>query len=407
MQYITVQEAAQKWGVTPRRVQMLCNEEKILGAVRFGKSWMIPSTAVLESTKKKTKDANLPMPKKSPFLNMTSLYTKVGEADKCVEALIGNPEAQALFAAEIAYCRGEIDKVIAHATEFLRLRSGFYAVNAGGMLLALAAMWRGDISLYRQAKIHICNAPWKTPEDKQIMRLSLACIDSAVRDLSDYPDWFRKGQFEHLHPDSHPAAKVFYIKYLYMAAFAIASKQLEIEGVQGLALMRLIPYTIEPMITQAEVDRTVLPEIYLRLSCAVAYHNSGNKKKAIAHIDKAIAMALPDRFYGLLTEYIRHFDGLLEERIRAVDPMAAEIVISLASVYGIGWAKLSGAVRNRYIATNLTSREREVAKLVAFGFTTKDISSMLYISESTVKQTVLRVVQKTGVKDRSEFSNIL
>ena len=32
---------------------------------------------------------------------------------------------------------------------------------------------------------------------------------------------------------------------------------------------------------------------------------------------------------------------------------------------------------------------------------------MLYISESTVKQTVLRVVQKTGVKDRSEFPSIL
>ncbi|MBE5739771.1 MAG: helix-turn-helix domain-containing protein, partial [Clostridiales bacterium] len=46
MQYITVQEAAKKWGVTTRRVQMLCNEERIKGAYRFGKSWMIPSTAV-------------------------------------------------------------------------------------------------------------------------------------------------------------------------------------------------------------------------------------------------------------------------------------------------------------------------------------------------------------------------
>ena len=48
-----------------------------------------------------------------------------------------------------------------------------------------------------------------------------------------------------------------------------------------------------------------------------------------------------------------------------------------------------------------------MAKLAAFGFTSKDIAGMLYISESTVKQTVLRVVQKTGVKDRSEFASIL
>ena len=95
------------------------------------------------------------MPRKSPFLNMTDLYTRPGSAEEAIEALSDMPEAQALFAAEIAYSRGEIDKVIEHASEFLQSHSGFYAVNAGGMLLALAAMWKGDISLYRQAKIHI------------------------------------------------------------------------------------------------------------------------------------------------------------------------------------------------------------------------------------------------------------
>ena len=79
----------------------------------------------------------------------------------------------------------------------------------------------------------------------------------------------------------------------------------------------------------------------------------------------------------------------------------------LYKTYSVGWAKLSGAMRNRAIAVNLTVREREVAKLVAFGYTTKDIAAMLSISESTVKQTVHKVVEKTGVKDKSEFYAIL
>ena len=90
-----------------------------------------------------------------------------------------------------------------------------------------------------------------------------------------------------------------------------------------------------------------------------------------------------------------------------VDPDAASAVKELYKIYHIGWSRLSGTIRNRTIASDLTTREREIAKLVAFGYSTKDIASMLFISESTVKQTVLRVVQKTGVKDRSEFSNIL
>ncbi len=46
MDYMTVKEAAKKWGITPRRVQVLCAQEKILGAVRFGITWAIPKDAV-------------------------------------------------------------------------------------------------------------------------------------------------------------------------------------------------------------------------------------------------------------------------------------------------------------------------------------------------------------------------
>ena len=192
-----------------------------------------------------------------------------------------------------------------------------------------------------------------------------------------------------------------------MAAYGIATKQFELEGVSDLALMRIIHNSVEPLISQAVVDRTVVPEIHLRLTCAAAYHNSGDDKHAIEHIDKAIALCLPDKLYGILTAYWRMLDRLLEERLSLADSEALERVKELYSVYLVGWSKLSGIVRHKVLACNLTAREREVAKLASFGFTTKEIAAALYISESTVKQTVLRVVQKTGVNDRSDFSSIL
>ncbi len=45
MDYIKVAEAAAKWGITPRRVRVLCSEGKIPGAVRSGKLYMIPANA--------------------------------------------------------------------------------------------------------------------------------------------------------------------------------------------------------------------------------------------------------------------------------------------------------------------------------------------------------------------------
>ncbi|PKM50521.1 MAG: AraC family transcriptional regulator [Firmicutes bacterium HGW-Firmicutes-7] len=42
MEYITVQQAAEKLGVTVRQVQNLCNKGRIQDAIRFNRSWAIP-----------------------------------------------------------------------------------------------------------------------------------------------------------------------------------------------------------------------------------------------------------------------------------------------------------------------------------------------------------------------------
>ena len=111
MEFITVKEAAEKWQVSVRRVQILCSDGRIKGAYRFGKSWMIPTTAVLPNARRQNEEPHLPMPRKSPFLDMTDLYSKAGGADECAEMLVNQPEAYALFRAQIAYRRGEIEKV--------------------------------------------------------------------------------------------------------------------------------------------------------------------------------------------------------------------------------------------------------------------------------------------------------
>lgn len=43
--YMTVKQAAEKWGISDRRVRILCSEGKIWGIMRRGRSWMIPSDA--------------------------------------------------------------------------------------------------------------------------------------------------------------------------------------------------------------------------------------------------------------------------------------------------------------------------------------------------------------------------
>lgn len=46
MDYITVKQAAEKWGISDRRTRILCAEGKIDGVIRRGRSYLIPATAL-------------------------------------------------------------------------------------------------------------------------------------------------------------------------------------------------------------------------------------------------------------------------------------------------------------------------------------------------------------------------
>ena len=316
MKFLKIEEIAARWGVSPRAVQLLCKEGKIVGAERFGRAWMIPEDATRPIDRRTREgrvldEENQPLPRNTPVLYMTDLYSTPGTADEASQLLVGHNEARVLFEAEVAYARGEIDKVYASASYLLSRHSGFYAVISAGMLLAQCAIWRGDIEMWRAAKMHISEAPAQNDFDRDIMLLAICAVDIMLYDVTDFPDWFRMGCFEPLHKDAFPAARVYYAKYLYTIAYAVATGELLLEGMDGLSLMRILPNTIEPMVSQAKADNALVSEIYLRLSCAAMYHNGGDNEQAIRHIDRAIALALPDKLYGILSVYCRVMDSLM------------------------------------------------------------------------------------------------
>ena len=44
MEYITIKEAAEKWNLSVRRVQTICNNGMIQGTIKFGHAWAIPKS---------------------------------------------------------------------------------------------------------------------------------------------------------------------------------------------------------------------------------------------------------------------------------------------------------------------------------------------------------------------------
>lgn len=53
MSFLSTTQASKKWGISSRRIQILCSEDRIPGATRIGSIWAIPDDA------EKPKDARI------------------------------------------------------------------------------------------------------------------------------------------------------------------------------------------------------------------------------------------------------------------------------------------------------------------------------------------------------------
>lgn len=72
--YITAEQASEKWGVSVRRIQVLCREGRIPGTEKHGNTWFIPESATKPMEKR-------PGVKQSKDLTVLSLFSGCGGMD--------------------------------------------------------------------------------------------------------------------------------------------------------------------------------------------------------------------------------------------------------------------------------------------------------------------------------------
>lgn len=87
--YMTVKQASEKWGLSDRRVRILCSEGKITGATRDGRAWKIPENAAKPEDGRLRSQENLldMIDRKKTALDTKRPLTK-GEAERLTEQFI-------------------------------------------------------------------------------------------------------------------------------------------------------------------------------------------------------------------------------------------------------------------------------------------------------------------------------
>ena len=57
--YMTTKEVSEKWGITERRINVLCKEGRISGAYKENNRWFIPNNVSKPVDKRLKKDADV------------------------------------------------------------------------------------------------------------------------------------------------------------------------------------------------------------------------------------------------------------------------------------------------------------------------------------------------------------
>lgn len=406
MEYISIKQAAESWGITERQVQNLCKSGKINGAKQIGRVWMIPDGAkkpVDRRTKSGKTTSHTQTLRDNPLLIYTDLYQTAGTADEVIASLKSQAKEARIMKSQLEYIRGNTDYTYEHSRYFLDTHSDFNTVVGAGIQLALCAIWRGDVYMWRKARQHIYEAPCENESDRQLLTFWLAATDSFIYDTTEFPEWFKKGIFDYIPADSFCSARMFYVKYLFICAHELAGGKIKLKDVERFGLMRTMPHIVEPMISQAKIEKTIIPEIYLHLMAATVYHNLGTDDKAIPHIDTAISLCLPDKLYGALVEYRTNLDTLLDDRLALADKTAMKRVSELHKKMISGWIHLHNILLERNISVKLSTREREAARLAAFGFKNKEIAKRMNVSETTARSHIISALNKVGANKTSEL----
>ena len=70
MDILTIREASLMWGISVRRIAVLCNEGRIVGAKKIAGAWLLPKDA------EKPKDARIKSGKYTDWRNKTNMASK-------------------------------------------------------------------------------------------------------------------------------------------------------------------------------------------------------------------------------------------------------------------------------------------------------------------------------------------
>jgi DNA-binding CsgD family transcriptional regulator len=390
MQYLSAKEVAEKWGITPRRVQILCTEGRVEGAKQIGYSWVIPDTAAKPVRKRKGE----PTPGEPPvgvgslFRPLYALTTAPGHVERQIRRERDSARAVVLWA-EYQVSLGEVGRLTSLADRLPKMTDVSGRISALH-LIATASLYRGELDRWIEATEELEQIKNRYRSSVAIGRLA-DLVQSGMALNLQFPDlcadWLREGDLSGLPADRVDYARFVYAQYLYQTG--------RVERMLGAA---------EAYLEQATRQGQYLTALLWHVLAAVGYQATGETARALEHLRAAGELAEPDRILSPFVEFHSQLNGL-DKTAFGEGPLYRSI-LNVWYGYRAGWSEIRTHQTKANLSRLLTDEEREIASLAAQGLSNAAVSERLGISQTTVRTRLNAVLEKTGLRSKDELRTV-
>ena len=219
MDYVSAAEMAKKWGLQQRQVQTLLAGGRIPGAIKFGRSWMLPKDtekpADLRRRKNRLTETIQPATENHYLADLDALSAK---------------ELDLYSACGIAYFQSNYEHIkqcyrkVPHGSG-LKLRVASVATGA--------AICLDDYPFFEEVEAYLKDIIREAKDERYsaYADLCLATTYAAALAPTMVPEWIKTGDFSHLDKfakleASHARAKYFMCIGDYVSALAVAQTAL-------------------------------------------------------------------------------------------------------------------------------------------------------------------------------------
>ncbi len=395
----TAREAAERLGVTPRAVQKWAAAGKLPGAVKHGRSWMIPGNAsvsekaydrghmVIDSMEDVSSSATFRVA--MPLLN--SSYP-VGKAMEYIKAMPDQDDRD-IAMGEYYFFSGQSDKAAAVMAKYQDSRDPSLRFSAN-LIATFANLSGGHTHLTRFAMHNLqeqVQNGFRTDAPPMLHAIGIFTV-TAESVLLHLPT-----------PNVPPLEE--YMRYLpsglkLYACYILAHKAY-LEGDYSRAL------------ATADIAIAISPEvypigfIYCHIIAAIALMNMRRPKEAMDRLEKAWAFAEPDNLLEPFGEHHGLLQGVIEIFFKEKYPGFHKKIDRITYAFSAGWRKVHNSDTNHEIADNLSTLEFTIAMLYSRNWTASEIGEHLNLSERTVYNRIDGIYTKLGISEKRQLDQYM